>query len=164
MTLIVVALFVAAVLLFSSMKIVDVEQRAVVERLGRPLQGAKGPGLVFHAPFIDRLRLVSIARQDLPVPQVDVISNDNTAMQVDLAVVYRVLDPVKALYAVSDFRHAIAEMVGTAVRSAAKEVKPHDSTIERKALAGLVEEKIRRHLADWGIGLEKVDVTGVRSR
>ena len=64
----------------------------------------------------------------------------------------------------SDFRNAIAEMARTALRSAANEVKPYDSTIERKALAERVEQKIRQPLAGWGIGLEKVDVTGVRSR
>lgn len=159
----VVILFVAAIVLFKSFARVKAEERAVVERLGRALPGARGPGLVFHVPFIDRLRTVSMARQSLEIRGVDVVTTGDAPVSVDLVLMFRVLDPVMALYEVSDYRNALAEMTRTSLRAVAKETTVHDGTIERKAVADRVRSRVESAVKPWGIGIETIEVTSVRS-
>ncbi|MDP8961677.1 MAG: slipin family protein, partial [Actinomycetota bacterium] len=55
---IIVAAVVVVGLLISAIKIVQEYERGVIFRLGRIL-GAKGPGIFFLIPVIDRMQLVS---------------------------------------------------------------------------------------------------------
>lgn len=162
MEVLVIGLVIAAALAFASVKNVKADDRVVIERLGRPLPEPKGPGIVVVIPFIDRLRPVSMARQALEVPQVDVITGDDRTVRVDLAITFRVLDPVKALYDVSDYRNGLAELTRTAVRAVAVERTPSDNSVDRAAVAGLVRSKIEPLVRPWGLGIEKVDVTAVQ--
>lgn len=162
MEVLVIGLVIAAALAFASVTNVKGDDRVVIERLGRPLPRPKGPGIVLVIPFIDRLRRVSTMPQKLEVPQAEVITSDNRVMRIDLMVTFRVLDPVKALYAVSDYRKALFEVTGTAVRAAATERTPSEHFVDRSALAGIVRSRIEPIAGPWGLGIETVDVTRVQ--
>ena len=54
-------------LLFSSIKVVQEYERGVIFRLGR-FVGAKGPGMFFIVPFIDRMTKVDLRTVTLDVP------------------------------------------------------------------------------------------------
>jgi len=64
----IVALLVLLVTILSSMRVLAENERGVIFRLGRALPTAKGPGVVFIIPFVDRLFVVKIAPQRLEIP------------------------------------------------------------------------------------------------
>src|SRR5437867_3006149 len=77
-----ILLFVVVVLviwLISSVKILNEYERAVVFRLGRLLDAAKGPGLAFIFFPIDRMVRVSLRTVVHDVPPQDVITRDNVS-------------------------------------------------------------------------------------
>ncbi|MCK5077599.1 MAG: slipin family protein, partial [Calditrichia bacterium] len=63
-------------LLTSSVRILREYERGVIFRLGR-LIGAKGPGLFFLIPVVDRMVKVSLRIVAMDVPPQDVITRDN---------------------------------------------------------------------------------------
>ena len=85
-----------------ALKIVPEYQRLVVFRLGR-LWGAKGPGLAFVLPWIDRTLRVDLRVVTLDVPVQEVITKDNVPIKVNAVVYFRVLNPSKSMVEVEDY-------------------------------------------------------------
>src|SRR5687767_16039138 len=93
----------ALILLFSAIRIVQEYERGVIFRLGRVLPGAKGPGLFFIIPIIDRMVKVNLQIVTLSVPPQDVITKDNVTVRVDAVVYFQVHDPIKATVEIQNY-------------------------------------------------------------
>ena len=65
----------------AAVKVVQEYERGVIFRLGR-LIGAKGPGLFFIIPFIDRMVKIDLRTVTLDVPAQEVITRDNVTVRV----------------------------------------------------------------------------------
>ena len=161
MEAVVIGIVLAGVLLFASMKTVKGDDRAIVERLGRPVSGVRGPGIVWVIPFIERLRIVDVGSQKLELRKLSVITVDNRSMSIDLVVAFRLFDPVKASSEVSDYRQALTELAGTAARGSANGKALTPNVFDRDALAELIRSKIEPVARSWGNGIDKVEVTAV---
>jgi regulator of protease activity HflC (stomatin/prohibitin superfamily) len=92
-------------LVFASVRVVQEYERGVIFRLGR-FVGAKGPGLFFIIPFIDKMMKVDLRTVTLDVPTQEAISRDNVTLKVNAVVYFRVLEPGKAIIQVEDYRRA----------------------------------------------------------
>ncbi len=78
--LLVVAFAVVLFIIFlmgSAVRIVNEYERGVIFRLGRVQGRAKGPGLFFLVPVIDRMIKVDLRTVTMDVPPQDVITRDN---------------------------------------------------------------------------------------
>src|SRR4030043_1268356 len=83
------------ILAASAIKILREYERGVIFRLGR-LIGAKGPGLFFIIPGIDKMLRISLRLVTMDIPPQDVITRDNVSLKVNAVVYFRVIDPNKA--------------------------------------------------------------------
>src|SRR5438132_12351421 len=101
-----VVVVLALVLLASAVKVVPEYERGVVFRLGR-LMGAKGPGLFWIVPLLDRMVKVDLRPAKLDVPLVDASTQDHATVKLDAVVHYRVRDPSAAVVRVEDYRRAM---------------------------------------------------------
>jgi regulator of protease activity HflC (stomatin/prohibitin superfamily) len=70
------------ILAAAAIKILREYERGVVFRLGR-LIGAKGPGLIFIIPGVDKLLRVSLRTVALEIPPQEVITRDNISITVN---------------------------------------------------------------------------------
>src|SRR2546430_5118136 len=109
-----------AVLLFilftASVKIVQEYERGVIFRLGR-LVGARGPGLFFILPFVERMVKVDLRVVTMDVPRQDVITKDNVTVKVDAVVYFRVVNPEDAVVKIMDYFRATSLVAQTTLRS-----------------------------------------------
>src|ERR671938_283677 len=98
---VIVVLFVAVLLvlfiLASAVRIVKEYERGVIFRLGRVLGRAKGPGLIFLIPIVDRMVKVEVPIGDMGGPPQEVITRDNVPARVDAVICVRVLDPARSV-------------------------------------------------------------------
>jgi len=90
------------IFLMNAVRIVNEYERGVIFRLGR-LVGAKGPGLFFIIPIIDKMVKVSLRTTVLDVPVQEVITKDNVPVKVNAVVYFRVLDPSKAIVEIENY-------------------------------------------------------------
>src|SRR5439155_44434 len=86
----------------SEVKIVQEYERGVICRLGR-LVGARGPGLFFILPFVERMVKVDLRVVTMDVPRQDVITKDNVTVKVDAVVYFRVVNPEDAVVKIMDY-------------------------------------------------------------
>jgi regulator of protease activity HflC (stomatin/prohibitin superfamily) len=89
-------IIISAIIIMNAVRIVQEYERGVIFRLGR-IVGAKGPGLFFIIPVVDRMIKVGLRTITLDVPVQEVITKDNVPCKVNAVCYFRVLDPVKAV-------------------------------------------------------------------
>src|SRR6478672_2453493 len=80
------ALFIVGAFVLSGLKILREYERAVVFRLGR-LVGARGPGIVYVIPGIEKALRIDLRTITMEIPSQDVITKDNVSLKVN-AVLY----------------------------------------------------------------------------
>ena len=94
-------------------------QRAVFFRFGRVNAEPRGPGLTFKWPIIDRVIKVNLRVEVVDIPSQSVITKDNVTIQVDAVVYFQVVDPIRAVIGVDNFRFASQRIAMTSLRSIA---------------------------------------------
>src|ERR1044072_5247769 len=80
------------VILPQAIRILREYERGVIFRLGK-LLGAKGPGLIFLIPVVDRMVKMDLRVVTISVEKQEVMTRDNVPVTVDAVVYFRVVDP-----------------------------------------------------------------------
>ncbi len=163
MSLIGIAAIVAIVVLFltNAIKIVREYERGVIFRLGR-LVGAKGPGLFFIIPIVDKMVKVDLRTITLDVPPQEVITRDNVPVHVNAVVYFRVMNPTDAVVQVMDFIEATRQISMTTLRSVLGKVELDEILSEREKLNQELQRIIDEHTDPWGIKVITVEIKDVK--
>jgi len=147
--------------LVSCINIITEYERAVVFRLGRLLDTAKGPGVIFVFRPIDRIMKVSLRTIVHDVPPQDVITKDNVSVKVNAVVYFRVVDPNKAVVEVENYLYATSQLAQTTLRSVLGQAELDELLAEREKLNDQLQEIIDTHTDPWGIKVSMVEVKHV---
>jgi regulator of protease activity HflC (stomatin/prohibitin superfamily) len=156
-----IVIIIIVLYLLSSVKILSEYERGVIFRLGRLLEQAKGPGLIFVFKPIDRMVRVSLRVETHEVPAQDVITRDNVAVKVNAVVYFRVIEPRKAIVEVRDYFFATSQLAQTTLRSVLGEVELDDLLSQREKLNDRLQSIIDQHAGPWGIKVALVEVKQV---
>jgi regulator of protease activity HflC (stomatin/prohibitin superfamily) len=150
-----------AAYIISCIRILFEYQRGVVFRLGRVLPSAKGPGLIFVFWPIDRMIRVSLRTFVQDVPPQDVITRDNVSVKVNAVVYYRVVDPMKSVLEVEDYRYATHQLSQTTLRSILGQAELDELLAERDRINRQLQEIVDQHSDPWGVKVSLVEVKHV---
>lgn len=155
------AVIIIVLYLLSCIKILTEYERGVIFRLGRLLEHAKGPGIIFVFKPIDRMVRVSLRLETHEVPPQDVITRDNVAVKVNAVVYFRVIEPRQAIVEVRDYYFATSQLAQTTLRSVLGEVELDDLLSQREKLNERLQSIIDQHTGPWGIKVSLVEVKQV---
>ncbi|MDP2210983.1 MAG: slipin family protein [Candidatus Aquicultor sp.] len=156
-----IPLAVIVILIISAaVRIVQEYERGVIFRLGRVV-GAKGPGLFFIIPIIDKMIKIDLRTITMDVPPQDVITRDNVPVRVDAVIYFRVLDPVKAVIEVTDYIFATSQIAQTTLRSVLGQAELDDLLSRRDEINVKLREIIDEATDPWGIKVSDVAVKAV---
>src|SRR5947199_207151 len=86
----------AVIILPQAIRILREYERGVIFRLGKLLR-AKGPGLIFLIPIVDRMVRMDLRVVTISVERQEVMTRDNVPVTVDAVVYFRVVDPEAAV-------------------------------------------------------------------
>jgi regulator of protease activity HflC (stomatin/prohibitin superfamily) len=154
--LIVFILIVAA----SAIKILREYERGVIFRLGR-LIGAKGPGIIFIIPGVDKLLRISLRLVTLDIPPQDVITRDNISIKVNAVVYFRVMDPNKAVVEVENYLYATSQLAQTTLRSVVGQADLDELLSQRDKINLKLQDILDKHTEPWGIKVSLVETKQV---
>ncbi len=141
----------------AAVKIVQEYERGVIFRLGR-LVGARGPGLFFIIPMVDRMVKVDLRVVTLDVPAQEVITRDNVTVRVNAVLYFRVFNPEKAVVAVTDFVRATHQIAQTTLRSVLGQSDLDELLSQREAINLRLQQIIDEQTEPWGIKVGIVEV------
>ena len=154
--LIIFILIVAA----SAIKILREYERGVIFRLGR-LIGAKGPGIIFIIPGVDKLMRISLRLVTLDIPPQDVITCDNISIKVNAVVYFLVMDPNKAVVEVENYLYATSQLAQTTLRSVVGQADLDELLSQRDKINLKLQDILDRHTEPWGIKVSLVETKQV---
>ena len=148
------------IILMSAVKVVQEYERGVIFRLGR-LQGAKGPGLFFIIPIIDRMVKVDLRVVTLDVPTQEAITRDNVTVSVNAVAYYRVIEPNDAIVNVEDYQRATWQIAQTSLRSVLGQSDLDELLIHRDQINQKLAQIVDEATEPWGIKVSVVEVKDV---
>jgi regulator of protease activity HflC (stomatin/prohibitin superfamily) len=152
---------IVVVYLLSSIKILKEYERAVVFRLGRVREQAKGPGVILVFRPIDQIVRVSLRQEVMEVPPQDIITRDNVTLKVNAVVTLRVMEPTKAVIEVANYLYQTSQFSQTTLRSVLGEVDLDDLLAHRDRLNQKIQTIIDGHTAPFGVKVVAVEVKQV---
>jgi len=156
-----VPIIVLAVIIFpQAIRILREYERAVIFRLGK-LAGAKGPGIIFLIPIVDRMVRMDLRVVTINVEKQEVMTRDNVPVTVDAVVYFRVVDPQAAVVKVVNFLQATSLIAQTTLRSVLGQAPLDDLLSQRESINLKLQEIIDRQTEPWGVKVTAVEVKDV---
>jgi regulator of protease activity HflC (stomatin/prohibitin superfamily) len=153
--------YVIAIPLFPfAIRVVQEYERGVIFRLGR-LVGARGPGLFFILPFVERMVKIDLRVVTMDVPRQDVITRDNVTVKVDAVVYFKVIDPEMAVTRVMDYFRATSLVAQTTLRSVLGQSDLDELLSKRDELNLKLQHIIDEATEPWGVKVSIVEVRDV---
>ncbi|OON22291.1 SPFH/Band 7/PHB domain protein, partial [Opisthorchis viverrini] len=171
-------------------KVIAEYERAVIFRLGRILPGgARGPGLFFIVPCMDRVRKVDLRTVTFDVPPqetaqleksasltgkwedfsrhkhgktVTVLTRDSVTVAVDAVVYYRIYNPVVSITNVEDADRSTRLLAATTLRNVLGTKNLSEILSERDTISSMMQTMLDEATDPWGVKVERVEVKDVR--
>jgi regulator of protease activity HflC (stomatin/prohibitin superfamily) len=152
---------VAALWAAAGLRVVRQYERGVVFRFGRVQEAVREPGLTRINPGVDSFRRVNMQIVTMPVPAQDGITRDNVTVKVDAVVYFKVVDPVRVVVDVQDYRAAVGQVAQTSLRSIIGKSDLDDLLSNRERLNQGLELMIDSPALGWGVAIDRVEIKDV---
>jgi len=159
-TWVVVIFILAVIVLPQALRILREYERGVIFRLGK-LLGAKGPGLIFLIPIVDRMVKMDLRVVTIDVSKQEIMTKDNVPATVDAVVYFRVINPMDAVVKVENFWKATSLIAQTTLRSVLGQASLDDLLSQRDVINQKLQEIIDRQTEPWGIKVTAVEIKDV---
>jgi len=150
----------AVIIFAAAVKVVQEYERGVIFRLGR-LQGAKGPGIFFIIPLVDRMVKVDLRVVTLDIPTQEAITRDNVTVSVNAVAYFRVIDPNDAIVQVEDYNRATWQIAQTSLRSVLGQSDLDELLIHRDQINQKLQQIVDEATEPWGVKVSIVEVKDV---
>lgn len=165
-----VIVIVALILVLNSMYTINEQEQAVLTTFGSATS-VNEPGLHFKIPFIQEVTMVdttikgfAIGYDENTTQSLDeeslMITSDYNFVNVDFYVEYKVIDPIKALYASEQPVEILKNLAQSCIRS---EVGSYDVdsviTTGKNEIQNSIREKIVDRLQQHDLGIQLVNIT-----
>jgi len=154
--------FAGIVVLFlaTSIKIVQEYERGVIFRLGRCV-GAKGPGVFFVVPVIDKITKINLQIIAAPVASQQVITKDNVTVTVDAVIYFQVVDPAASVVKIRDWYTASQLVAQTTLRAIVGRHELDQLLSDRERIDGELQVSLDAQTEPWGIKVHRVEIRDV---
>jgi len=148
-------------LIAATIKIIREYERIVVFRLGR-LIGARGPGVVFIVPIINRVNKVDLRERFLEVPHQTCITKDNAPTDIDFLIYYKVIEATQSIVQVQNFEGASIGIATTTLRAVVGDIPLDELLAKREQINQVLRTKLDEVTERWGIKVTNVEIREIR--
>jgi regulator of protease activity HflC (stomatin/prohibitin superfamily) len=146
----------------SSLKIIKQYERVVVFELGKVKDHARGPGLMFIIPLVDRVHRVSLRIVTRPIQSQGIITKDNVSIDVAAVAYYRVKDPIRSVIAIENVEEAIDQIAQTTLRSVVGRHTLDEALSETDAINENIKKILDVQTEEWGIEVTVVELRDIK--
>src|SRR4249920_2847348 len=150
-------LILVVVAIISGVKILKEYERAVIFRLGR-MVGARGPGMVYVIPGIEKMVKMDLRTVTMDIPPQDVITRDNVSVKVNAVLYFRVVEPNKAVREVENYLFATSQLAQVTLRSVCGQGELDDLLAEREKINARIQSILDAQTEPWGVKVVLVEL------
>jgi len=149
-------LIIVIIILSQAIKILREYERGVIFRLGR-LVGAKGPGIIFLIPIVDKMVRVNLRIITMDVPVQEIITKDTVPAKVNAVIFFRVVNPENAVIEVENFVSATSQIAQTTLRSVLGQMELDELLSQREKINQTLQKIVDEQTGPWGIKVTAVE-------
>ena len=158
----VIVVVVVSAALASGVRVLKQYERAVMFHLGKVGDGARGPGLIFFVPLINRVDRVSLRIITMPIQSQGIITRDNVSIDVSAVAYYRVEDPIRAVIAIENVAEAINQIAQTTLRSVVGRHTLDETLSETDTINQNIREILDVQTEEWGVKVTTVELKDIQ--
>ena len=156
----VLAIF-AIILVSRIARVVPQQQAWVVERLGKYADTLQA-GFHILIPFLDSVRYRHTLKEvALDVPEQICITKDNVQVAVDGVLYFKVINPERASYGISDYTYAISQLAQTNLRSEIGKIDLDKTFEERTNINMQVVTEVDKASEAWGVKVLRYEIKNI---
>jgi regulator of protease activity HflC (stomatin/prohibitin superfamily) len=148
--------------LASSVRILKQYERGVQFRLGRVTDGARGPGVIFIIPLVDRVHRVSLRIVTMPIQSQGIITRDNVSVDVSAVAYFRVEDAVRSVVAIENVSSAINQIAQTTLRAVVGRHTLDETLSETDKINRNIREILDVQTEEWGVKVTVVELKDIQ--
>jgi len=156
----ILVIFVIVVCVASGVKIVQPYEQAIYMRLGKFVR-VLNQGLNFVCPLINQVVKLDLRTEVLDVPKQEVITKDNSPVNVDAVIYIKVTDPKNAFFEVTNYRLATVNLAQTTLRSVIGQMELDQILSSREAINVQLRDTLDENTDKWGVRVETVEIKEV---
>ncbi|XP_037932298.1 band 7 protein AGAP004871-like [Teleopsis dalmanni] len=147
---------------FICFKMVTEYERAVIFRMGRLRSGgARGPGVFFVLPCIDKYSKVDLRTVSFNVPPQEILTRDSVTVTVDAVIYYRISEPLKCIIQVSNASESTRLLAATTLRNVLGTCDLSELLKEREGISHTMQISLDEATYPWGVKVERVEIKDV---
>jgi len=153
---------VVVVTIFMGVRLVPQGYEVIVQRLGKYHATLK-PGLNFIIPYVD-IVAYRLTTKDIPleIGAQEAITKDNAVIVANAIAFIKIVDPVKAVYGISNYEYAIQNLVMTSLRAIIGEMELDRALSSRDIIKARLKDIISDDVTDWGILVKSVEIQDIK--
>ena len=159
--LVIFLLFLVAIVILSSIRIVPQAHAYVIERLGTYI-ATWSVGLHMKFPVIDKIaKKISLKEQVVDFAPQPVITKDNVTMRIDTVVFFQITDPKLFAYGVENPIMAIENLTATTLRNIIGELELDQTLTSRETINTKMRSTLDEATDPWGIKVNRVELKNI---
>ncbi|MDQ6730231.1 MAG: slipin family protein [Actinomycetota bacterium] len=145
-----------------SVRVIKQYERVVLFELGKVKEPARGPGLIFIIPIIDRVHRVSLRIITMPIQSQGIITKDNVSIDVSAVAYYRVEDPIRSVVAIENVQAAINQIAQTTLRAVVGRHTLDETLSETDSINQNIRTILDVQTEEWGIKVTVVELRDIQ--
>ena len=152
--------FVIIIFATSGIKIVQPYEQAIYMRLGKFVR-VLDQGLNIVTPLINQVVKIDLRTEVMDVPKQEVITKDNSPVNVDAVIYIKVTDPKNAFFEVTNYRLATVNLAQTTLRSVIGQMELDQILSNRENINVQLRDTLDENTDKWGVRVETVEIKEV---
>ncbi|MFQ6054486.1 MAG: SPFH domain-containing protein [Methanosarcinales archaeon] len=145
------------IVLAKSIKIVKQHEKGIVESFGK-YKKTTDSGLKYITPFIEELIPIDMREHVINVEPQEVITRDNVSVLVDAVVYFKIVDPVKSRYEITNLEYACVTLAQTNLRNIIGDMALDDTLTSRDKININLRDVLDSATDAWGVKITRVEV------
>ncbi len=159
--LLIVFVFLVALVVARSVRIVPQARARIVERFGR-YQRTLNAGLNMVVPFIDRLLpLIDLREQVVSFLPQPVITKDNLVVAIDTIIYFQVTNPKAATYEIANYHTAVEQLTVTTLRNVVGGMDLETTLTSRDQINHELSKELDEATGKWGLRVSRVELKAI---
>ena len=158
--ILILLILILVTVLLNTFRVMPEYERLVVLALGK-YAGTRGPGITVVIPLLETAKKVDLRERFLEIPRQTAISRDNTSIDIDFLVYYRVINPKLAVLEVENVVQASLNIAATTLRAVIGDIELDHVLSKREQINDTLRIKLDEVTERWGLKITRVEIREV---